>query len=118
MEFFRESILHLFVWLIVGHYVADFALQSDFLAQAKNRTTEIGKMFWPHGLIAHAAIHGGFVFLFTGMLPLAIAEFICHAKIDDDKCKGLIDLKTDQYRHIACKALWAVLATVYYWIAF
>lgn len=114
MDFFRESFLHLFAWLLIGHFIADFALQSDFLAQAKNRTTELGKMFWPYGLVAHATIHAAFVFLFTGMLTLAIAELILHAKIDDQKCIGKIDLKTDQNLHFACKLLWTVIAVTYY----
>lgn len=95
--------------LACGHAVADYALQSDFIAQAKNHKTELGKMFWKHVLPAHALIHGLAVYLATGMAWLGIAETIIHAATDYAKSDGRISLNTDQLIHYGCKIMWAVI---------
>lgn len=95
--------------LLFAHALADYPLQGDFLSQAKNRNTPIGKVFWPHALGAHAMIHGGFVLLLTGSIWLAIAEVIVHAATDWAKCEQEISLNVDQAIHIACKVLWAAV---------
>ena len=95
--------------LVAGHALADYPLQGDFLAQAKNRNTPIGKMFWPHGLLAHSMIHGGFVAVLTGSVALGAAEAVIHAATDWLKCEGRISLNVDQFVHIACKLVWAIL---------
>lgn len=97
--------------LLAAHALADYPLQGDFLAQAKNRNTPIGKIFWPHALFAHSMIHGGFVLLLTGLLPLAIGEVIIHGVTDALKCDGKISLNADQFVHVFCKVCWAT-ATV------
>lgn len=34
------------IFLLIGwHFIADYSLQSDFIAEAKNRNTDIGKVF-------------------------------------------------------------------------
>ena len=96
-------------WLLVGHAVADYALQSDFMAQGKSRHTATGKVFWPHLLTAHALIHGGAVALATGSVALGMAEVFCHWLIDFGKCENRYGLNTDQALHIACKLLWAAI---------
>ena len=96
--------------LVAAHALADYPLQGDFLAQAKNRNTPIGKMFWPHALLAHSMIHGGFVLLLIGSLWLALAEVAIHAATDWLKCEGRISLNVDQFIHLACKLVWAILA--------
>lgn len=96
--------------LVAAHAVADYPLQGVFLAQGKNRNTELGKVFWRHALFAHSMIHGGFVVLLTGVLWLGIAEAIIHAITDHLKCEGKISLAIDQTVHIACKFLWAAIA--------
>lgn len=107
------SLIEIFFLLIAGHYLADFALQNDFLAQAKNRNTAIGKVFWPHALTAHSAIHGLIVGLITGSLLLSIAEAIAHAMIDFSKCENRIGIHADQALHIGCKVLYvAFLALI------
>lgn len=95
--------------LVVGHCLADYPLQGDFLSKAKNRASPIPGVPWYQGLLAHAAIHGGFVGAITGSVTLGIAEFIAHVAIDDAKCMGRISYNTDQALHIACKAAWVVL---------
>jgi hypothetical protein len=93
--------------LMVGHALADFPLQGDFLSNAKNRRTHLGKVYWKHALPAHGLIHGGFVAIFTGVVWFGIAEAIFHAIIDYMKGEELIDHNTDQLMHIICKIGWA-----------
>lgn len=100
---------YLLFLLIAAHSLADYPLQGDFLAQAKDRNTNIGKMFWPHALFAHSMIHGGFVLLITGSVVLASAETVIHAATDWLKCEKKISLNTDQAIHIGCKVVWALL---------
>jgi hypothetical protein len=96
--------------LIVGHAIADYPLQGDFLAKAKNRTAPLLGVPWQQALAYHAIIHGGFVSIVTGTWWLGVAEAVAHAIIDDTKCRGRISFNTDQSLHIACKVLWLVLA--------
>lgn len=103
---------HLLFLLVAAHALADYPLQGDFLAQAKNRNTALGKQFWPHALFAHSMIHGGFVLLLTGSALLAMAEVVIHAATDWLKCEGKISLNMDQAIHLSCKLAWAAI-TVY-----
>jgi len=96
--------------LLVGHALADYPLQGDFLAQAKNRNTPLGEKYWKHALFSHAMIHGGFVLLFTQSIVLAIAEVIIHGITDYFKCENKISFNIDQWIHISCKVVWALLA--------
>ncbi len=105
-----QHFLLLFYVMLIGHALADYPLQGDFLAQAKNPDTAIGKVFWPWALGAHSLIHAGFVTLATGSVLLGLAEAAAHAVTDLLKCKNRIGLHTDQAVHIACKMLWAALA--------
>lgn len=97
-------------WLIVGHSLADYPLQGDFLAQGKNRHTPGGAIFWPHAIFAHSMIHGGFVALITGSVWLGVAEAVVHGITDLLKCDNWIGLCTDQTIHIVCKLIWALIA--------
>lgn len=98
--------------LVAAHALCDYPLQGDFLARAKDRNTDIGKMLWPHALFAHAMIHGGAVLLITGLLPLAIAEACIHAVTDWQKCEKRISANTDQAVHLLCKIVWATIAAL------
>lgn len=104
----------LLFWLLVGHALGDYPIQGDFLAQGKNRNTAIGKNVWPWCLSAHCFIHAGFVAFITGSIWLGVAEGICHAITDWLKCENKISFNTDQFIHIACKIVWAVI--VVYWM--
>lgn len=95
--------------LIAAHALADYPLQGDFLAKAKNRASPIPGVPWYHGLLAHAAIHGGFVGAITGSVTLGLAEFVAHCFIDDTKCMGRISYNQDQALHILCKVLWVII---------
>lgn len=103
------SPVEMFGALMVGHALADYPLQGDFLARAKNRTAPIPGIPWQQGLAWHAVIHGGAVGLITGSVWLGVAEAIAHAIIDDAKCRGRIGFNTDQGLHVALKALWVFM---------
>ena len=111
-EFFELSFIEVFLLLIFAHCLADYPLQGDFLAQGKNRNSDIGKVFWPHALSAHAIIHGGFVGLITGSWVLFILESVIHGLVDWFKCEGLISMRADQSAHYLCKIVWAMVAVL------
>ncbi|MCU0794647.1 MAG: DUF3307 domain-containing protein [Akkermansiaceae bacterium] len=104
--------------LIVGHALADFALQGEFLSLAKNRHASLTRFFgdatppkgvWVHALTAHSLIHAAPVWLITGSALLAFAEVVLHWAIDFAKCEGWTSFTTDQLLHIACKVLFVGL---------
>lgn len=101
------DVLFLLVFL---HYLADFGLQSSFIALGKNRFKPIEGTSWVHPMAAHCFIHAGFVYLATGFsLRLAVLELVCHFLIDHSKCKKSFGEHTDQALHITCKVAWALL---------
>ncbi len=97
--------------LLGAHAVADYPLQGDFLAKAKNRNAPIPGVPWYHGLGAHALIHGAAVAVITRSAGLGVAETVIHAITDDLKCSGRLSFNQDQAIHVACKVLWSLLAT-------
>jgi hypothetical protein len=96
----------MFFWLMVGHAVADYPLQGDFLARAKNHRLPVPGMPWQIALFMHALMHGGAVALITGSVALGVAETVVHMGIDWLKCEGRTGLTTDQLLHVACKIGW------------
>lgn len=102
------------LWLLIGHAVADYPLQGDWLSKAKNHTLSLvpGEVIWPGALLCHAGIHAGAVKLATGSWALAGCEFVAHALIDRAKCAGRLSYNVDQGLHGACKVLWFVLLLV------
>lgn len=113
------TILTPFFLLCLGHFVADYPLQSDFIAKGKNRFRSVDPAsippgqkpmtVWPWVLTAHAGTHGAAVFLVTGSAGLAAAEMVSHWLIDYGKCANRYGIHADQFMHIACKLLWAAL---------
>lgn len=101
----------LFLKLAIGHFVADYPLQGDFLAAAKNHRKPIPGVPWYHALAAHSAIQAGMVWLITGKLWLASFEFTLHAAIDWWKSNENISFNQDQIAHLACKAVYAYMLT-------
>ncbi len=127
----------LFALLILGHYVADYPMQGQFIALGKNRTCPIPGTPWYQILTAHAVMHGGLVAvaiaaagltahaaLFSVVLPIAMAEALCHWIIDDWKCRSeaknnalfageelerrkTVAYNLDQALHVLCKFVWA-----------
>lgn len=103
--------LQLFALLLILHALADYPLQGDFLARAKNPSAPIPGVPWQQAMAAHCAIHAGMVWLATGSLLTACAEFGCHWVIDRAKCRGWIGFNADQSLHALCKAIYAVVLT-------
>lgn len=104
------TVIEMFGLLIVAHALADYPLQGDFLARAKNRTAPLPGVPWWQALTAHSLIHAGFVAGITGSPWLGMAEFVAHWITDDLKCRGKIDFNTDQAVHVVCKAAWLGIA--------
>lgn len=100
--------------LVMGHFLGDFAFQSDRMATEKC-PGKSGVLGWGWWLTAHAAIHGFLVVMITGLPVLGLAEWFFHSCVDLGKCKGYYGLATDQSLHLICKLLWTVLA--FRWLA-
>ena len=99
----------LFFQLLIGHAVADFVLQSDTMARAKDRHSDFAKAMtenfpaWYYWLAAHALVHGGAVYVLTGSALLGLVEVVLHAAIDGAKCERWIGFDQDQALHVLCK---------------
>ena len=104
--------MSLLLLLIAWHALADYPLQGDFLARAKNRTAPIDGVPWYQAMGAHATIHATGVAVLTGSMWLGLAEFIAHAMIDDAKCRGRLTFNQDQGLHVVCKIVWAGALTL------
>ena len=102
-----------FALLVAGHAAADYPLQGDFLARAKNRFAPLPGVPFYQALGAHAVMHGGMVGLITGSLILGLAEAAVHALIDDAKCACRLSFNQDQALHIGCKVLWCALIAMF-----
>jgi hypothetical protein len=96
--------------LLVGHALADYPLQGNWLSRAKNHRLQPipGEVIWPHALASHAMIHAWFVYAVTGSSVLALCELVAHSVIDWLKCDGRIDYNVDQGLHVVCKLAWVV----------
>lgn len=107
--------------LFIGHAIADFPLQGEFLAKAKNRNADLSGLFgkipvppylWAHALTAHSLVHAGAVWLVTGSVALALLEFVIHWFIDLGKCENRFSFTADQILHVVCKIIFVVLLYV------
>ena len=81
------EIILLFIFLLFAHYIADFALQSAFLAENKYKSHHI--------MFAHCMIYTGvlsIVLLLFDVLTLALIGFILLSHFIIDTLKGL-DIK-------------------------
>lgn len=99
------------LYLLGWHAIADYPLQGDFLAKAKNHTAPIPGIDWWIALLNHSAIHAVGVAFITGSVPLACAEFVLHSVTDWLKCDGRISFRVDQAVHVGCKLIWALMVT-------
>lgn len=100
-------------FLLGGHALCDYALQSDTMSREKNRksTTALqASVPWYYWLTAHAWVHGLAVLVVTHAIVLALAEVAAHWLIDFGKCEGRYKIAVDQWLHIACKVAWWWLA--------
>jgi hypothetical protein len=106
--------LQLLFWLIVGHFVADFALQSGDMAKGKGSFNDpLHGVPWYYWMSAHCAIHAGAVALITQSILLGMIEFFIHFILDVGKCAGIISIHEDQFWHLFFKLLLMGLAIQY-----
>ncbi len=108
------TLLEQIFWLTALHFVADFRLQSDFMARNK---VQGSSSIWPWVLSAHCATHAAAVGLILSPL-LGALEFVSHAATDYLKGRGLfgnggVAFHIDQIVHILTKFVWLAL----YWLA-
>lgn len=102
--------------LIAGHALADYPLQSEFMAIGKgSRIKPHNGVPWYYCLGAHALVHGLIVAIITGQAVLGLAETVLHWFIDDAKCRKWTNIHVDQALHIACKVGWFLLVRDYWW---
>ncbi len=101
--------LELLFVLVAVHFLCDFALQNDFIAQAKNHKTDLGKQYWYWVLPAHGFIHGLGVYLVTGSVVYGLIEVIVHSLIDYTKCDGHLDFNADQFWHLFFKFMYVLM---------
>lgn len=95
--------------LLIGHALADYPLQGDFLARAKNHKQPVPGVPFYQALGAHSLIHGGIVWLITGFWWLGLMEISAHALIDYAKCDGRIGFNVDQGLHAICKVAYVLI---------
>jgi hypothetical protein len=108
----------LFFALLIGHALADYPLQGDFLSRGKSRHVDIPELsgdgrpsgnVWIYLMTAHCLIHAGFVWMITGFFVFALAEFVLHWVIDVLKCEGKTTFAVDQWLHVICKLGYVVV---------
>jgi len=114
--------LLLLVKLMMGHALADFALQNPDMAKLKNRNNKPDPSKIPAGqkptpcwfyfLTAHALIHGGTVWVITDVWQLGIMEVCAHWIIDFAKCENKTNPHVDQLLHFLCKVFYVYLMSL------
>lgn len=102
-----------FAALAIGHAIADYPLQGEYLARTKSPTGRDaslgeGAHDWIISLNAHCMIHAGVVWLITGSIFYALLEWILHWIIDYLKVRKITSLLIDQVLHFSCKLVYAV----------
>ncbi len=112
------SALVLFFALTIGHVLADFPLQGEFLARGKNRHSPAPQLadgkespphLWVYLMAAHCLIHAGFVWVITGSAFLGLAELVLHWVIDVMKCEDKTSFEVDQWLHMITKMIFVAL---------
>jgi hypothetical protein len=93
--------------LLLGHAFADSVLQPPGFSAMKRH--EEFPIRW-RTLMLHGAAHALPVALVTMSPMLALAEFVVHPLVDRAKARGWFGMWVDQGLHVACKALWTLVA--------
>lgn len=116
MKFTQDTFFHLFFLLACAHFLCDFALQSDWMAKAKNPFVNgkyIDNEIWRVVLLAHCMIHAGAVLFITGSVTAAIIVLVTHLVIDYCKCAGKMSFTMDQLLHLLIMVV-AAIVTIHY----
>lgn len=106
----------LLFFLIAGHALADYSLQSESMARGKNPSEKmlppIGVRHrvprWYHWMAAHALIHGLVVAIILDPV-FGVIETVLHFAIDCGKCSEVYGMNVDQTLHLACKLAYILL---------
>ncbi|MBO0141490.1 DUF3307 domain-containing protein [Agrobacterium sp. Ap1] len=105
-----EALMMMALMLVGVHWILDYPLQGDFLANAKFN----GPLRFYH-LVAHAGIQGTgvavvfFVFIGPQAVWFGLSEWLAHIVIDELKVRGKTTFAVDQALHVICKALWLAI---------
>jgi hypothetical protein len=109
--------------LCIGHALADFPLQGEFLAMCKNRRYLMRLKdphrppgLWISCMAAHCLIHAGMVWAITGCALLGVVELVIHWVLDTLKCEGKTEFNADQLLHVACKVVYVVAGWLH-WVS-
>jgi len=105
----QHGSLALFAALVVAHALADFPLQTEYLARQKSRRHADSCGDWVVALSAHCVIHAGGVWLVSGSLAIAAAEFMLHGLIDIGKGEEKFGIGADQALHLCCKLAYVLV---------
>ncbi len=117
MQFTADPWALLFL-LMCGHALADFSLQTEWVATNKNRHVRDQyppekragmQVIWPYLLTAHSLHHGLMVYLITQRFSLGLAETLVHWLSDFAKCESWFGFHADQFVHAAFKVIWVLL---------
>ncbi len=100
--------VNLFLILVWCHFLADYALQGDFMSKAKNPLAPIPNVPPQLIMFSHAFIQAGPVYYFTGLWWLGLLELMHHYATDDAKCRGKLTFLQDQLSHIIAKFVWVL----------
>lgn len=101
--------------LLAAHALCDFALQPDAMGRGKSRRRQRESPPpadfppWYYWLASHSLVHGGAVYIVTGMWWLGAIESLLHAMLDHLKCEGRISFHLDQICHLLCKGGYLVV---------
>jgi len=113
--------LQVFFALAIGHALADFPLQGEFLAMCKNRRhlirlkdPNLPPNMWIACMAAHCLIHAGTVWVITGSVVLGVVELVVHSMLDIAKCEGKTQFSFDQCMHLVCKAVYVAIGMVHW----
>lgn len=107
----------LLIKLLMGHAVADFALQSDAMAKGKRGVALVppGQRYtpvWPYWLVAHSLVHGAAVMVITGGIWMAVFATVAHVVVDFGKTRNCYGIHMDQSLHLATLGIIAFVYTL------
>ncbi len=112
------SLLTLIFLFFCGHAIADFALQTSWIAIHKDRHHKDVPLpgekiqnptIWPWVLTAHSLHHGLMVFLITQRISLGLLETCAHWLTDYGKSEKWYGFHMDQILHLGVKLVWVGL---------
>lgn len=118
------TFINIWLLLLAGHFLCDYALQNDYMVKAKSRHTPEGSNhIWLIVLTAHSLIHSipvgilsvvllGFESLMAAVL--IIGQAAIHFTIDKAKTDGDLTYIEDQVWHVVIVTILSILLWVVY----